>query len=73
MYTIENIQNLKTAIALEVKRAFSLPCGPHYTFSVEEAIETLFDVLNHKTNDSELDAVGEQVVDSFFIFLKKAN
>jgi hypothetical protein len=57
-----NSETIKHKISIEVREAFDQADVPKYDFTAEDAIATLFKVLHHKTGDSDLDLVGDNII-----------
>lgn len=56
-------EEIKHKIATKVvKNAFAQGTAPKYDFSVEDAIDTLFKILHHKTGDLSIDSVGDDII-----------
>ena len=62
-------EDLQKRLADEARAAFQSSTDPRYAVSVENCAATLFEVLHHRIGDSDLDAVGPQIIsalDAYF-------
>ena len=60
--TDSQVQSLKDFVCAEARRIFDRTESPRYPFPLSDAIDCLFELLQHKLGDPGLDAVGSQIL-----------
>ena len=71
--TANDNQTLGSFIETEVRKVFEKSESPRYSFPLSDAIETLFDILNHYLGEAELDAVGHQILQALVSYQKRGD
>ena len=71
MASREEIEKIKLRIKNEVEDIFLHVQEPRYNFSVEDSINTLFDLMNYRIDDKTIDAVGKVLINAFIYFEKE--